>query len=194
VQDDGDRAKVTLTWPAWITYAFSQQHGLFTACWRRWISSQTVVNASFGIFYVSFAWSGRDIPAGRSKTSKRALLSFPRLFYGDPTNIGKNFEGRGRSTVCLANSSPTRKLQLKDACINPQTTRAWDTVYDRPLEQCCRFGHAPIPAIPLVDYQCTAGLASARSVPAGCERHRECSRSIRDLVSRRTIGLGSFGI
>jgi hypothetical protein len=120
------------------------------------LAPKTVINASFGIFYDQFrAGVARDVPGlGGANIQRERLLSFPRLFYGDPTNIGRNFEGRGRPTVCLANSLTDAQVAAQGTqCINPaDNTVLGTTVYGIDhLNSVVAAGHAPIPANSVVD-------------------------------------------
>ena len=122
------------------------------------VASKTVVNASFGIFYDQFrAGVARDVPGfGGANIQRERLLSFPRLFYGDPTNIGRNFEGRGRPTVCLSNTLTDAQIQASGAqCLNPLVnpqTPLGTTLYGIDhLNSVVAAGHAPIPANTVVD-------------------------------------------
>jgi len=122
------------------------------------VASKTVVNASFGIFYDQFrAGVARDVPGlGGANIQRERLLSFPRLFYGDPTNIGRNFEGRGRPTVCLSNTLTDAQIQAQGTqCLNPLVnpqTPLGTTIYGIDhLNSVVMPGHAPIPANTVVD-------------------------------------------
>jgi len=122
------------------------------------IAPKTVVNASFGIFYDQFrAGVARDVPdLGGANIQRVRLLSFPRLFYGDPTNIGRNFQGRGRPTVCLSNTLTDAEIATQGTqCINPLTTppsNLHTTIYGIDhLNNVVASGHAAIPANAVVD-------------------------------------------
>ncbi len=120
------------------------------------IAPKTVINASFGIFYDQFrAGVARDVPGfGGANIQRERLLSFPRLFYGDPTNIGRNFEGRGRPTVCLSNTLTDAQVAAQGTqCINPANGAVLGTtVYGIDhLNSVVASGHAPIPANTVVD-------------------------------------------
>jgi outer membrane receptor for ferrienterochelin and colicin len=62
------------------------------AAWA--ITPKTVVNASFGVFYDQFrAGVARDVPGlGGADIQRERLLSFPRLFYGNPTTLTSLFQ------------------------------------------------------------------------------------------------------
>ncbi len=114
------------------------------------IAPKTVINASFGIFYDQFrAGVARDIPGfGGANIQRERLLSFPRLFYGNPTILTSYFQTLGRPTVCVANS--LTDAQIAGApCPNPFPPPATlGTTYygiDH-LNSVVAPGHAPIPA------------------------------------------------
>lgn len=120
------------------------------------LAPKTVVNASFGIFYDQFrAGVARDVPGlGGANIQRERLLSFPRLFYGDPTNIGRDFQGLGRPTVCLANSLTDAQVAAQGTqCINPSNGAVLGTtVYGIDhLNSVVAPGHTPIPANTVVD-------------------------------------------
>jgi outer membrane receptor protein involved in Fe transport len=111
---------------------------------------KTVINASYGIFYDQFrAGVARDVPGfGGANIQRERLLSFPRLFYGNPTILTSYFQTLGRPTVCVANS--LKDAQIAGApCPNPFPPPATlGTTYygiDH-LNSVVAPGHAPIPA------------------------------------------------
>jgi hypothetical protein len=109
-------------------------------------NSKTVVNASFGIFYDQFrAGVARDIPAfGGANIQRERLLSFPRLFYGNPTTLTSLFQTLGRPTVCVANTLTQAQVIASGAtCPNGLGTTLYGIDY---LNSIVAPGHAPIPA------------------------------------------------
>jgi outer membrane receptor protein involved in Fe transport len=105
------------------------------------ITPNTVVNASWGIFYDHFRLGlARDIPAfGGADITGNTFLSFPRLFYGDP------------SFVSIAVGGPCLSSTMTDA----QIAAAGETCPFVPgdpyyginhLNDVVAAGHAPIPA------------------------------------------------
>ncbi len=119
------------------------------------VAPRTVVNASFGIFYDQFrAGVARDIPGfGGANIQRERLLSFPRLFYGNPTILTAYFQTLGRPTVCVANSLTDAQI-AGQPCPNPFPPPATlGTTYygiDH-LNSVVAPGHAPIPANSVVD-------------------------------------------
>ena len=113
--------------------------------------SKTVVNASFGIFYDQFrAGVARDIPGfGGANIQRERLLSFPRLFYGNPTTLTSLFQTLGRPTVCVANVMTEAQVQAAGAtCPNGLGTTLYGIDY---LNSLVSPGHAPIPANTVVN-------------------------------------------
>ncbi len=67
---------------------------------------KTVVHASYGIFYDHFRLGiARDVPQfGGSTVISQKYMSFPRLFYGNPSIITSYFNSIGRNVPCVANN------------------------------------------------------------------------------------------
>ncbi len=119
------------------------------AAWA--ITPKTVVNASFGVFYDQFREGvARDIPGfGGANIQRERLLSFPRLFYGNPTTLTSLFQKLGRPTVCVANAMTEAQVQAAGAtCPNGLGTTLYGIDY---LNSVVAPGHAPIPANALVN-------------------------------------------
>jgi outer membrane receptor for ferrienterochelin and colicin len=113
--------------------------------------SRTVINASFGVFYDQFrAGVARDIPGfGGANIQRERLLSFPRLFYGNPTTLPSLFQTLGRPTVCVANVMTEAQVQAAGAtCPNGLGTTLYGIDY---LNSIVSPGHAPIPANTIVN-------------------------------------------
>jgi hypothetical protein len=70
------------------------------------VRPKTVVHASYGIFYDHFRLGiARDIPQfGGATVISQKYMSFPRLFYGNPSDITSYFNSIGRNVPCVANS------------------------------------------------------------------------------------------
>lgn len=109
------------------------------------VSPKTVINASFGIFYDQFrAGVARDVPGfGGANIQRERLLSFPRLFYGNPTALTSIFQTLGRPTVCVSNSQTQAQINASGAtCPNGLGTTLYGIDY---LNGVVAPGHAPIP-------------------------------------------------
>jgi hypothetical protein len=65
---------------------------------------KTVVHASYGIFYDHFRLGiARDVPQfGGSTVISQKYMSFPRLFYGNPSGITSYFNSLGRNVPCVS--------------------------------------------------------------------------------------------
>lgn len=114
-------------------------------------NSKTVVNASFGVFYDQFRDGvARDIPGfGGANIQRERLLSFPRLFYGNPTTLTSLFQTLGRPTVCVANTMTQAQVIASGAsCPNGTGTTLYGIDY---LNSIVAPGHAPIPANTVVN-------------------------------------------
>jgi hypothetical protein len=113
--------------------------------------SKTVINASFGTFYDQFRTGvARDIPGfGGANIQRERLLSFPRLFYGNPTTLTSLFQTLGRPTVCVANVLTEAQVMSSGAtCPNGLGTTLYGIDY---LNSLVASGHAPIPANTVVN-------------------------------------------
>jgi outer membrane receptor protein involved in Fe transport len=115
------------------------------------IAPKTVINASFGLFYDQFrAGVARDVPGfGGANIQRERLLSFPRLFYGNPTALTSIFQTLGRPTVCVSNNQTQAQINASGAkCPNGLGT----TLYGiDALNSIVAPGHAPIPANTVVN-------------------------------------------
>jgi hypothetical protein len=110
-----------------------------------------VISASFGVFYDQFrAGVARDIPGfGGADIQRERLLSFPRLFYGNPTTLTSLFQTLGRPTVCVANTMTQAQVQAAGAsCPNGLGTTLYGIDY---LNNVVAAGHSAIPANTLVN-------------------------------------------
>jgi outer membrane receptor protein involved in Fe transport len=107
-------------------------------------NSKTVINASFGVFYDQFREGvARDIPGfGGANIQRERLLSFPRLFYGNPTTLTSLFQTLGRPTVCVANTMTQAQVTASAAsCPNGLGTTLYGIDY---LNNIVSPGHTPI--------------------------------------------------
>jgi hypothetical protein len=119
------------------------------------VAQKTVISASFGIFYDQFrAGVARDVPGfGGANIQRERLLSFPRLFYGNPTILTAYFQTLGRPTVCVAHSQTDAQIGGAP-CPNPfpPPTTIGTTFYGIDhLNSVVAPGHAPIPANSVVN-------------------------------------------
>ena len=115
------------------------------------LNPKTVISASFGIFYDQFREGvARDIPGfGGANIQRQRLLSFPRLFYGNPTTLTSLFQTLGRPTVCVSNNMTQAQVTAAGAsCPNGLGTTLYGIDY---LNNVVAPGHAPIPANTVVN-------------------------------------------
>jgi outer membrane receptor for ferrienterochelin and colicin len=115
------------------------------------LNPKTVINASFGIFYDQFREGvARDIPGfGGANIQRERLLSFPRLFYGNPTTLTSLFQTLGRPTVCVSNNMTQAQVTASGAsCPNGLGTTLYGIDH---LNNVVAPGHAPIPANTVVN-------------------------------------------
>ena len=143
------------------------------------MNSKTVINASFGVFYDQFREGvARDIPGfGGANIQRERLLSFPRLFYGNPTTLTSLFQTLGRPTVCVSNNMTEAQVLASGAsCPNGLGTTLYGIDY---LNNVVAPGHAPIPANTAVNMSNISAIDGifSRAVPRG----RRC----RDRQPRR---------
>jgi hypothetical protein len=68
------------------------------------VRPKTVIHASYGVFYDHFRLGiARDIPQfGGATVISQKYLSFPRLFYGNPSTLTSYFNSSGRDVPCIA--------------------------------------------------------------------------------------------
>jgi hypothetical protein len=131
------------------------------------VNSKTVIRANWGLFYDHFRLGlARDIPAfGGASLVSQTFLSFPRLFYGDPSTITPLF------ALLTGGKSPCASSSLTDAQIassgatcsfsgNPVAVPLFGIDH---LNSVVAPGHAPVPAnavVNLSNYQSLTGFAS----------------------------------
>lgn len=118
------------------------------------ITPKTVVRASWGLFYDHFRLGlARDIPGfGGANLVTQTFLSFPRLFYGDPSTITPLF-------ALLTGKVPCASSDMTDAQIaaSAATCQFGGTSISTPLygidhlNSVVAPGHAPIPANTVVN-------------------------------------------
>ncbi len=85
---------------------------------------KTVIHASYGIFYDHFRLGiARDIPGfGGATVTSQKYMSFPRLFYGNPSIITSYFNSIGRNVPCVANSMTDAQIAAQHLACNDSGT------------------------------------------------------------------------
>ena len=200
VQDDWRlTSKITVNAGLAVGLRFDlPQQDRFLAAHRRGLGSKpkTVINASFGVFYDQFREGvARDIPGfGGANIQRERLLSFPRLFYGNPTTLTSLFQTLGRPTVCVANTMTQAQVTSAGAtCPNGLGTTLYGIDY---LNNVVAPGHAPIPANITSEHgehsateRVYAGSISRRCGCSDCQSRRN---RLRHQRSRQLLVLGSL--
>ncbi|MGB2901714.1 MAG: TonB-dependent receptor [Candidatus Acidiferrum sp.] len=119
------------------------------------ITPKTVVRASWGLFYDHFRLGlARDIPGfGGANLVTQTFLSFPRLFYGDPSTLTILFASLGLPVPCASANLSDAQIQsmgLKCSAKFPNGTNQSLYGFDH-LNTVVAPGHAPVPANAVVN-------------------------------------------
>ena len=114
------------------------------------ITPKTVLTASWGLFYDHFRLGvARDVPAfGGANLVAQTFLSFPRLFYGDPSTLTILFARIGLPVPCASSNLTDAQIAamgLTCAAKSPNGTNKPLYGIDH-LNSVVAPGHAPIPA------------------------------------------------
>jgi hypothetical protein len=146
------------------------------------LNPKTTVRASWGVFYDHFRMgSARDVPGlGGANLSNSRYLSFPRLFYGDPSEVAQIFALRGTGVPCISNTLTDLKVAQQNAgCTLGRQNLALPLYGIDHLNKVLALGHAPIPA---------------DAVPARPSvKNQDFSRGIRLAIFRRPrLGLSQI--
>jgi outer membrane receptor protein involved in Fe transport len=123
---------------------------------------QTVVNASWGVFYDHFRLGlARDVPAfGGANLLKDQTISYPRLFYGDPTSLAR-LEG-----LCLSSVLTDAQIQATGATCPAPGLNLFGVDH---LNGVVAPGHAPVPPDSVVNVsnvQALTGLTAQQFADA----------------------------
>jgi hypothetical protein len=119
------------------------------------ITPKTVLRASWGLFYDHFRLGlARDIPGfGGANLVTQTFLSFPRLFYGDPSTLTILFAGQGLPVPCASadlTDAQILAMGLKCSAKFPNGTNQPLYGVDH-LNRAVAPGHAPVPANAVVN-------------------------------------------
>ena len=114
------------------------------------ITPKTVLTASWGLFYDHFRLGvARDVPAfGGANLVTQTFLSFPRLFYGDPSTLTILFARIGLPVPCASSNLTDAQIAamgLTCAAKSPNGTNKPLYGIDH-LNSVVAPGHIPIPA------------------------------------------------
>ena len=131
------------------------------------VTPKTVLRASWGLFYDHFRLGlARDIPAfGGANLDTETFLSFPRLFYGDPSTLTILFASEGLPVPCASADLTDAQIASKGLTCPakfPNGTNQPLYGIDH-LNKVVAPGHAPVPAnaaINLGNVQALTGLTS----------------------------------
>ncbi|MGI8961738.1 MAG: TonB-dependent receptor [Bryobacteraceae bacterium] len=118
------------------------------------LNPNTVVRASWGIFYDHFReGTARDVPGlGGADISTTRYLSFPRLFYGDPSQVAQIFGLRGTGVPCISNTLTDAQIAQQDpSCMLGGQALPLPLYGIDHLNKIVAPGHAPIPANAALD-------------------------------------------
>jgi TonB dependent receptor len=119
------------------------------------VTQKTVLRASWGLFYDHFRLGlTRDIPAfGGANLVTQTFLSFPRLFYGDPSTLSILFASLGLPVPCASANLTDAQIQSMAAKCSakfPNGTNQPLYGIDH-LNSVVAPGHAPVPANAVVN-------------------------------------------
>lgn len=118
------------------------------------ITPKTVVRANWGLFYDHFRLGlARDIPGfGGANLVTQTFLSFPRLFYGDPSTITPLFALLTGKVPCASSDMTDAQIAASGATChfgpNPVAQPLFGIDH---LNSVVAAGHAPIPANTVVN-------------------------------------------
>jgi outer membrane receptor protein involved in Fe transport len=119
------------------------------------ITPKTVLRASWGLFYDHFRLGlARDIPGfGGANLVTQTFLSFPRLFYGDPSTLTILFASLGLPVPCASANLTDAQIQSTGAqCSAKSPSGTNQPLYGTDhLNSVVAPGHAPVPANAVVN-------------------------------------------
>jgi hypothetical protein len=128
------------------------------------LNAKTVVRASWGIFYDHFrVGTARDVPAlGGANITRTRYLSFPRLFYGDPSTVMQIFASLGTGVPCISNTLTDAQVAQQDPkCLLGGHVLPFPVYGTDHLNKLVAPDHAPIPAnaaVNILNIQQLSGL------------------------------------
>jgi hypothetical protein len=121
------------------------------------ITSKTVFTASWGIFYDQFRLGlARDVPGfGGANLVTQTFLSFPRLFYGNPSTLSILFATLGLPVPCASSNLTDAQIAARGlTCAARSANGSNKPLYGIDhLNMVTAPGHAPVPANAAVNMQ-----------------------------------------
>lgn len=137
------------------------------------VAPKTVLTANWGLFYDHFRLGlARDIPAfGGANLVTQTFLSFPRLFYGDPSTLTILFATIGLPVPCASSNLTDAQIAAMGlTCSAKSASGANQPLYGIDhLNRVVAPGHAPIPAnsvLNVTNVQALTGLTSQQFADA----------------------------
>jgi Carboxypeptidase regulatory-like domain/TonB dependent receptor/TonB-dependent Receptor Plug Domain len=118
------------------------------------LNSKTVVRAGWGIFYDHYRLgTARDVLAlGGADITRTQYMSFPRLFYGDPSEVTQVFGISGTGVPCISNTlTDSQVAQQNPSCMLAGNAVPLPVYGIDHLNSVVASGHTPIPANAVVD-------------------------------------------
>ena len=121
------------------------------------VTPKTVVTASWGLFYDQFRVGlARDVPGfGGANLVTQTFLSFPRLFYGNPSTLSILFATLGLPVPCASSNLTDAQIAAMGlTCSARSANGSNEPLYGIDhLNGVVAPGHAPIPANAAVNVQ-----------------------------------------
>ena len=164
------------------------------------ITPKTVLRASWGLYYDHFRLGlARDVPAfGGANLVTQSFLSFPRLFYGDPSTLTALFATIGLPVPCAsANLTDAQIAAMGATCSAKFPNGANQPLYGFDhLNGVVAPGHAPIPANAVVNInnvQALTGFTAQQFADAASQAVGAAAGLFSyDPFGNLTIGIGAF--
>jgi hypothetical protein len=109
------------------------------------VTPKTVVRANYGLFYDHFRLGlARDIPGfGGASILKSTYLSFPRLFYGNPSILTQFFSSTGLNIPCVSSYQTDAQIASSGTTCQNNTAPLYGIDH---LNSVSAPGHSPAPA------------------------------------------------
>jgi hypothetical protein len=143
------------------------------------VRPKTVVRASWGRFYDHFRLGvGRDIPSfGGASVLRTRYLSFPRLFYGDPSTLTQYWAGL---------------VHLNVPCLSPNLTDA--QILAESATCGAVFGVPPGPGVPTLYGVDRLNSIGTQTIPAGAVVKEDTVQSLSGLTPGQFLDAASAAV